>query len=151
MCNRQLACSGVYEAVRIRQQGACCLAFFTFFFYFTFFTFFSLFFTFFHFFSLFSLFSLFIFCTTIGFPHRFKHHEFIQRYWMAAPDIVRGFDYSKKNNHVSEVARPIAQGIVDVLGERECWEKKKKRRNKKIFFFFLFFFSFSVDTCSLLT
>jgi hypothetical protein len=73
MCNRQLACSGVYEAVRIRQQG---------------------------------------------YPHRFKHHEFIQRYWTVAPHIVRGFDYSKKSNHVSELARPFSQSIVDVLEQR---------------------------------
>ena len=61
---------------------------------------------------------------------------------MAAPDIVRGFDYSKKNNHVSEVARPIAQGIVDVLGERECWEKKKEKKKQKNIFLFSFFFFF---------
>ena len=30
MCNRQLACSGVYEAVRIRQQGPCFVFFFFF-------------------------------------------------------------------------------------------------------------------------
>ena len=56
MCNRQLACSGVYEAVRIRKQG---------------------------------------------YPHRFYHHDFIRRYWTAAPNAVYGYKPDSSNKAVA--------------------------------------------------
>jgi myosin heavy subunit len=70
MCNRQLACSGVYEAVRIRKQG---------------------------------------------YPHRFYHHDFIRRYWTAAPNAVYGYKPDSSNK---AVARKYAQDIVTDLERR---------------------------------